>query len=103
MQNKVKEFNENVSKKEPLSVNARLLDIGSELGELQKEYLKASNYGASEFHMTEDFLLEYGDVLYSLFSLANECKLDANIALDKVLTKYTNRIKTMGGMGSKKE
>lgn len=104
MQNKVKFFNENKScHRKPMPVYARLLDISSEMGELGKEYLKHSKYGTSDFTLSEEFVMEYGDVMYSLLSLANELKIDANDALDKVLNKYQARIDKNGTMGSKKE
>ena len=87
MQEKVKNFNDNLSiHKTPMPVSARLLDISSELGELNKEFLKATKYGTQNFEVTEDFILEYGDVLYALLSLANETNIDTNIV--GTLLKY---------------
>lgn len=104
MQEKVKNFNETKqSHFKPMTPYARLLDIISEMGELSKEYLKHSHYGTAEFQMHEDFILEYGDVLYSYLSLGNELGLDANLALDKVITKYKSRLENYGSMGSKKD
>ena len=104
MQKKVEEFNKNKQVHQtPMPVYARLLDIQSELGEIAKEYLKNSNYGTNSFQLTNDFIMEYGDVLYSFLSLAEELNIDANQALDKVIEKYTNRIKKYNSMGSKKE
>ena len=101
MQNKVSEFNKKKNfNQQELSPSARLLDIQSELGELSKEYLKHSNYGSSDFLLEEHFKLEFGDVLYSLLSLADELKLDANECLDKVILKYTSRIENKGSMDS---
>ncbi len=101
MQNKVKEFNNKLDcHKKPIPINARLLDISSEFGELAKEYLKATSYGTKSFENTLDFELEFGDVLYSLLSLANECNLDANVALEKVLDKYSKRFKNNNNLGS---
>lgn len=101
MQNKVKSFNENLPcHTDPMSCSARLLDIISELGEFSKEYLKATKYGTQQIKLTEDFKLEFGDVLYSLLSLANEMNIDANAALDSVITKYQNRINNNGSLGS---
>ena len=103
MINKIKEFNENKLKhKEPMPVYARLLDIQSEIGELAKEYLKHSSYGTSEFELNDDFILEYGDVLYSFLSLADELNIDSKFALDKVINKYKARIEKHGSMGSEK-
>lgn len=89
MQQKVSEFNKQKKVHTKLMpVNARLLDITSEVGELNKEYLKNTKYGTKEFEITQDFLLEYGDILYSLLSLADELKFNAEEALDKALEKY---------------
>ena len=104
MQEKVKEFNKakNVHIN-PMPTHARLLDIQSELGELAKEYLKHSSYGTSEFELNDDFILEYGDVLYSFLSLADELNIDSKFALDKVINKYKARIEKHGSMGSEKK
>lgn len=103
MQNKVITFNDTYNHSRPLSPHARLLDIISEMGELSKEYLKHSKYGTASLEMHEDFILEYGDVLYSYLTLAQELGIDANLALDKVLDKYQQRMESYGSMGSKKE
>ena len=101
MQNKVKEFNENKDCHfKPMPVSARVLDIISEMGELSKEVLKCTKYGTEDFALTDDFILEYGDVLYSMMSLANEVGIDADSALDRVLDKYRARIAKKGDMGS---
>ena len=101
MQEKVREFNNNMPcHKNPMPTWARVADIQSELGELNKEVLKASNYGTKEFELNEEFVMEFGDCLYSLMSLANELNIDANEALDKVLAKYKKRIDANSSMGS---
>jgi len=103
MQKRVKDFNEkNPNHANPLPITARLMDISSELGELAKEYLKGSHYGTSDFKLTEDFILEYGDTLYSLLSLANEIGINANSALSQTLDKYNSRISQNSTVGSKK-
>lgn len=99
----VKDFNENVMRKnykEPMSVYARLIDVQSELGELAKEYLKSSNYGTADFVLTTDFELEYGDVLYSILTLADEVCVDSKKVLNLVLEKYRKRIEDNNDMGS---
>ena len=101
MQNKVKLFNDNrTCHKEPMPVHARLCDISSEMGELQKEYLKASNYGTGEFTLTYDFKEEFGDVLYALLSLANETNINCEESLDIVLNKMQERMNKKNTMGS---
>lgn len=101
MQNKVQEFNKNMNcHKESMPVCARILDIQSELGELAKEYLKNSKYGTQNFVLSEEFRLEFGDVLYSMLSLANESGINAEEELDRVLEKYKKRIENRNSMGS---
>lgn len=101
MQEKVKKFNDNMPcHKKPMPTWARVADIQSELGELSKEVLKASKYGTKEFELNDNFVMEFGDCIYSLMSLANELGIDANQALDKVLDKYQKRIEANQNMGS---
>ncbi len=101
MQNKVKKFNtKKYAHKNPMSIYARLLDTQSEMGELAKEYLKNTNYGTKNFDLTEDFLMEYGDVLYCLLSLANELNVDAKKCLDMAISKYQKRLNKKQNIGS---
>lgn len=101
MQKIVEEFNREKSKVyAPMPIGARLLDIQSELGELSKEYLKPTKYGTCDFVVTDDFKLEFGDVLYSLLSLAEEAKIDAKECLNLVIEKYKSRLNKNGGLGS---
>ena len=101
MQRKVKFFNEKVMKREDkASVETRLLDIQSELGELAKEVLKATDYGKKSFVKTDDFEMEFGDVFYSLLSLADEAELDAEECLNKALAKYQERMNQKNNIGS---
>lgn len=103
MQKKVKEFNDNrTCHKKSMPVYARILDIESEMGELAKEYLKNSKYGTKEFQLTDGFKEEFGDVLYAIFSLSNELKIDCNECLDIALTKLKERMEKNNSMGSGK-
>ena len=104
MQEKVRDFNKNKTcHKKQMPICARLLDIQSELGELSKEYLKNSNYGTSNFETNHEFKMEFGDVLYSIMSLACELSIDAENCLDMALEKYRDRIKKNNFMGSEKK
>ena len=104
MQNKVNKFNnEKNCHKMKMPETARLADIASELGELNKEVLKGSGYGTKEFKVTDEFVMEFGDVMYSLLSLAQETGINAEIALDIALEKYKNRIEKKGTMGSEEK
>lgn len=100
MQNKINTFNNTNSKYiTPCPVHTRLIDIISEMGELSKEYIKSTNYGNSQFVLTDSFKEEYGDVLYSMLSLATELGIDSEDCIDKVLEKMEKRIiknKTIG-------
>ena len=103
MQKMVKEFNEyikEVAHRAQMPVEARMLDIESEVGELSKEVLKSTKYGTKEFVVTEDFKLELGDVLYSVLSMAEEVGVDAYECLEKVIQKYKSRVDGTGNMGS---
>ncbi len=101
MQNLVKEFNETkMCHRKKMPEAARLLDIQSELGELSKEVLKSSKYGTESFVVSEDFEMEFGDVLYALLSFANETNIDSEKCLKMVLKKYQDRINESNNMGS---
>jgi len=103
LQTKVRNFNNNKPcHTKPMPVYARILDINSEMGELGKEYLKHSRYGTEQFTLTEEFLMEYGDVLYSLLSLAEELNIDSDNCLNMAIAKYQARIEKNGSMGSEK-
>ena len=101
MQEKVKKFNNTKTvHTKIMPVPARLLDISSEIGELSKEYLKITKYGTKNFETTQEFIIEYGDVLYSLLSLADELNFSAEECLNKALEKYERRIKLNNNMGN---
>ena len=73
-----------------------LLDLVSEVGELAKSLLKATNYGKAKLHISKEVEEELGDVCFSLLALANELGLDLEKALIRVLKKYERRIKSRG-------
>ena len=104
MQDKVIKFNnEKNCHKVKMPITARIADVSSEFGELSKEVLKCTNYGTREFITTDAFVMEFGDVMYSLLSLAQETGINAEIALDIALEKYQGRIEKKGTMGSEKK
>lgn len=82
------------------SVEARLLDLLSEIGELAKEALKGSDYGKTRFTQTEAWEEELADAFFSLVCIANSTGVDLEEALEKVLTKYEDRISNKGKAGS---
>ena len=101
MQNKVKNFNDNKTcHKTPMPTYARILNIQSEMGELAKEYLEKSKYGTQPFDFKDEFKEEYGDVLYSLLSLANELNINSEECLNLTLHKLQTRINKNNSMKS---
>lgn len=91
IQKRVREFckKNNISN----SPEHRLLDTVSELGEVAKEILKASDYGTKEFKHRDEIKSEVGDLLFSLIVLANSLNIDLDDALNIVLKKYEKRLK----------
>ena len=81
-------------------VEARLLDLLSELGEVAKEYLRATDYGRVPFQHPRSWEEEMGDVYYSLLTLANASGVDLGRALERVLRKYEHRMMRNGNPGS---
>ncbi|MCC6954839.1 MAG: nucleotide pyrophosphohydrolase [Deltaproteobacteria bacterium] len=81
-------------------VNARVLDLVSEVGELAKEYLRATDYGKHEFQSPRGWEEEIGDVFYSLASIANSTGVDLSRALEKVIRKYEERLIRTGAPSS---
>lgn len=83
------------------SVEARLLDLSSEAGELSKEYLKVTDYGRETFDgPTDDWEDEMDDVLFSLACLANSTNVNLETALRRSLEKYEDRLRRGGDVGS---
>lgn len=81
-----------------------VLDLISELGEVAKEILRATNYGEHEtFETTSDLEGELGDVLYSLCMLATTLNVDLDEALSATLHKYEVRWQEKGHMGSQQQ
>lgn len=87
-----------------MSPSARLLDLMSEVGELAKEALKASNYGKDDFVLSntqhEHWDEELADVLFALVCLANSTEVDLDTSLNTVLAKYKSRLIAKGDAGS---
>lgn len=82
------------------TVEIRLLDLVSEVGELSKEILKGSNYGQEEFKITSNLFNEFGDVFFSLICIANSLDIDLEKSLNAALGKYRKRIEETGQLGS---
>lgn len=82
------------------SVETRLLDMMSELGEVAKETLKGSSYGKNEFSPSADWEEELADAFFALICIANSTGVNLESALDLVLAKYQARLEDRGEAGS---
>jgi NTP pyrophosphatase (non-canonical NTP hydrolase)/8-oxo-dGTP pyrophosphatase MutT (NUDIX family) len=81
-------------------VEARALDLVSEVGEVAKEVLKGSAYGDRPFDPPASWADELGDVVFSLACLANATNVDLDQALAGALEKYRARLRRRGDAGS---
>ncbi len=81
-------------------VQARLLDLVSEIGEASKEALKATDYGRRPFRARGGWDDELADVFFSLVCVANSTGVDLEAALRGALGKYARRLEAGGGAGS---
>ena len=77
-----------------------VLDLVSEVGELAKLILEASDYGEGAIDDRVDFSGEMGDAFYSLLTLASVLDVDAGEALQAALRKYETRLRETGEAGS---
>ncbi|MDY6768913.1 MAG: MazG nucleotide pyrophosphohydrolase domain-containing protein [Candidatus Nanohaloarchaea archaeon] len=75
-------------------------DLQSELGEVAKEVLNATDYGDREPEFGEEMADEVGDLYFSLLGLANALGVDVSDALDSALEKYRERVEETGDAGS---
>lgn len=82
------------------SVDVRLLDVVSELGELAKETLNASAYGGEDFSLHDGWCEELGDLVFAVLCLANVTGVDLDEALADALAKYRRRMDSGGTPGS---
>jgi NTP pyrophosphatase (non-canonical NTP hydrolase) len=98
LQKEVKVFCE--SQNLECSIEYRLLDLVSELGEVAKEILKATQYGKKSFVIDSGLVEEMGDLGFCLLSLANEASVDIEVATRASLEKYKKRIALKRHAGS---
>jgi len=83
------------------SASVRCLDLVSEVGEVAKELLKASDYGTQQmFDLTRETEEELGDCLFSLLAMCDSLGIDAYDALEGALEKYRTRWENHGSVGS---
>lgn len=85
------------------TIETRFIDLSSEVGELGKEILEGTDYGEKEFGKTDNLEFEFGDVLFSLVSVANCAGVDLERALKNALKKYESRFNSKGHIGSGSE
>jgi NTP pyrophosphatase (non-canonical NTP hydrolase) len=78
----------------------RLLDLVSEVGEVAKEILTASDYGGSKLSLTRDLSEELGDAAFSLYALADRMGLDLDDATRAAMRKYAQRLADKGCVAS---
>jgi NTP pyrophosphatase (non-canonical NTP hydrolase) len=90
-QHRVTEFNEQFALDAP--IEARLLDLASESGELAKEFLKSTSYGQKPFHAAPEWQQEMGDVYYALLCIAEKSEIDLDAALDEAMDRYAARVR----------
>jgi NTP pyrophosphatase (non-canonical NTP hydrolase) len=83
-----------------IPLELRLLDLVSEVGELAKEPLTATDYGQRPFEAGDDWASELGDALFSLICLANSSGVDLQAALAATLDKYAARLTRSGTAAS---
>lgn len=76
------------------------LDLMSEVGEVAKSLLLASDYGRSPLELSPALSEELGDAFYSLVALAESLDVDLDTALDGALAKYEARLALQGHAGS---
>ena len=81
-------------------VEARVLDLVSEVGEVAKEVLKAGEYGRQPFQPTEAWSEELADAFFALICIANSTNVNLDTALIEALDKYTQRLALKGEAGS---
>ncbi len=79
----------------------RLLDLVSEVGELAKEILVASDYGTRPPDTGPGWAEELADVYFSLLCLANATGVGLTEQLAEVLEKYESRLTEGGDPGSR--
>jgi NTP pyrophosphatase (non-canonical NTP hydrolase) len=78
----------------------RSLALMSEVGELAKEVLKATDYGTKPFQTNNDWAEELGDVFFTVIILANSTGVALDVALSDVLLKFNKRVVSTRTPGS---
>ncbi len=76
------------------------LDLSSEVGEVAKAILEATQYGRSPVTPEDALVEELGDTFFSLIALAESLDVDLLMALSAALNKYETRLANKGHSGS---
>lgn len=97
-QTRATEFAQKRNFDRPVGVYA--LDVMSELGEVAKEILLATDYGAHSPKFDRKMEAELGDLLYSICMLATIAGVDLEEVFSKTLEKYERRWLSTGNLGS---
>ena len=69
----------------------RFLGLVSEVGQLSREIMAATDYGYEDIDTTDEIIEEVGDVLFSVLNLCNILGVDAAAALNATLARYKRR------------
>ncbi len=77
-----------------------MLDLVTEVSEVAKEMLLATDYGQRPPQFRPELTGEIGDTLYSLLILTEACGVDADSALSAAPQKYAHRLAEHAGAGS---
>ena len=81
-------------------VQTRYIDLVSEVGELGKEIIRATDYGRKGYSQNAGAVEEVGDCLFSLIALCSEMGVSAEEALCRAIQKYEARFELKGSVGS---
>ena len=77
------------------------LDLVSEVGEVAKALLEASEYGATGPVYGPALPEELGDAFFALLALAESLDVDLEAALSTAMAKYEDRLASKGHCGSR--
>lgn len=82
------------------SPQTHALDLASEVGEIAKALLEASDYGRASLRNSPALGEELGDAFFSLLALAESLDVNLEQALQAALVKYEGRLDSKGHSGS---
>ena len=86
---------------QPMTIHSCLADVASELGEVAKEVNIGNLWGREEeFDFRPNAKTELGQLLFTVYQLAEMMGIDADDALDDVLVDFRERYRRQGHTGS---